>query len=77
MNAVGRENLTIGRAVNRAAETLPEGWEILITMGWDAVTVEAVSPDGDVLRIDCGDLSSEQIVSAIVRAAASVGGSQP
>lgn len=65
MTPIDREHLAIGRAIYRAAETLPEGWEVCINIERDAVTVEAFSPDGNVLRIDFGDSFSEQINLAI------------
>lgn len=70
MNAVDRENLAVGRAIERAAETLPEGWEVFINIERDAGEVVLCDPDGNVFSVDSGGTFSEQINSAVEAATA-------
>lgn len=70
MDAADKENLAIGRAINRAAETLPEGWEVCINIERYAGWVVFSDPDGNVFRVDSGEHFSEQINSAVEAARA-------
>lgn len=70
MTPVDREHLAIGRAIDRAAETLPEGWEIRIAIERDAGWVVFSDPDGNMFRVDSGEPFSEQINSAVETAIA-------
>lgn len=69
-NALGshdvREPTAIGRAVNRAARDLPEGWEIRIDLERGAGAVHLTDPEGKETMIDgSGELFSDQINAAI------------
>lgn len=63
------ELLNIGRAVQRAAASLPAGWGICIQLECGSGTVYLSDPGGCATMIDDGELFSEQINSAIERAA--------
>lgn len=63
-----RESLSIGRAIDRAAKLLPEGWEIRIEIERHSGSVILFGPDGERHDSDHGELFSEQIDSAIEEA---------
>jgi len=73
MTPVDREHLAIGRAIERAAETLPEGWEVFVNIERDAGWVVLCDPDGNVFSVDSGGHFSEQINSAVDAARAGGG----
>jgi hypothetical protein len=61
-----REETSIGKAVNRAALDLPEGWEIRIDLARHAGTVHLIDPEGSETMIEGGgDPFSDQISTAI------------
>ena len=60
-----REPTAIGRAVNRAARDLPEGWEIRIDLERHAGVVFLIDPDGNETMSEGGELFSDQINAAI------------
>lgn len=61
-----REELSIGKAINRAARDLPEGWEIRIDLERGAGVVHLTDPEGNETMIDgSGELFSDQINAAI------------
>ena len=67
-----REELSIGKAINRAARDLPEGWEIRIDLERHAGVVHLTDPEGNETMIDgSGELFSDQINDAIDAALAS------
>jgi len=65
MTAIYREHLDIGRAIYRAAKSLPEGWMLHIEIEKDSGSVRVFNPDGNEILIDCGGLFSEQINAGI------------
>lgn len=70
-----RKDTEIGRAVNRAAEKLPVGYELTIDLEQGAGTVSLSDDDGNYIELDTADLSfAEQIDQAIDRAIASAKG---
>ena len=60
-----REELSIGKAINRAARDLPEGWEIRIYLERYAGVVFLVDPDGNETMSENDGLFSDQISAAI------------
>lgn len=61
-----REEASIGKAINRAARDLPEGWEIRIDLERHAGTVHLIGPEGSETMIEGGgELFSDQISAAI------------
>lgn len=60
-----REELSIGKAINRAARDLPEGWEIRIDLERDAGVVHLTDPEGNETMSEGGELFSDQINAAI------------
>ena len=60
-----REELSIGKAINRAARDLPEGWEIRIDLERHAGVVFLIDPDGNETMSEGGELFSDQINAAI------------
>ena len=61
-----REETNIGKAVNRAARDLPEGWEIRIDLERHAGVVHLIDPEGNETMIEGGgELFSDQISTAI------------
>lgn len=61
-----REETSIGKAVNRAARDLPEGWEIRIDLERHAGVVHLIDPEGNETMIEGnGELFSDQISAAI------------
>jgi hypothetical protein len=61
-----REETSIGKAVNRAARDLPEGWEIRIDLERHAGVVHLIDPEGNETMIEgSGELFSDQISAAI------------
>ena len=60
-----REELSIGKAINRAARDLPEGWEIRIDLERGAGVVHLTDPDGNETMSEGGELFSDQINAAI------------
>lgn len=60
-----REELSIGKAINRAARDLPEGWEIRIDLERHAGVVFLIDPDGNEAMSEGGELFSDQINAAI------------
>ena len=60
-----REELSIGKAINRAARDLPEGWGIRIDLERDAGVVFLIDPDGNETMSENGELFSDQINAAI------------
>lgn len=71
-----REELSIGKAINRAARDLPEGWGIRIDLERHAGVVFLTDPDGNETMSEGGELFSDQINAAIdaARAQAKEGG---
>ena len=65
LDQASREELSIGRAINRAARDLPEGWEIRIDLERHAGVVFLVDPDGNETMSENGELFSDQINAAI------------
>ena len=65
LDQTSREELRIGRAINRAARDLPEGWEIRIDLERHAGVVFLVDPDGNETMSEGGELFSDQINAAI------------
>lgn len=57
MNMKNEHLLKIGQAIDYAAENLPEGYEILISVQRDYATVCIIDPDGDGLGSDDALLS--------------------
>ena len=64
-DALSREELSIGKAINRAARDLPEGWGIRIDLERHAGVVFLVDPDGNETMSENGELFSDQINAAI------------
>ena len=64
-DALSREELSIGKAINRAARDLPEGWEIRIDLERHAGVVFLVDPDGNETMIENDRPFSDQINAAI------------
>ena len=64
-DALSREELSIGKAINRAARDLPEGWEIRIDLERHAGVVFLIDPDGNETMSEGGELFSDQINAAI------------
>lgn len=64
-DALSREELSIGKAINRAARDLPEGWGIRIDLERDAGVVFLVDPDDNETMSENGELFSDQINAAI------------
>ena len=64
-DALSREELSIGKAINRAARDLPEGWEIRIDLERHAGVVFLIDPDGNETMSENGELFSDQINAAI------------
>ena len=63
------EPTSIGRAIFRAAQHLPEHWAVRIELERSAGTVYLIDPSGYAHLIDgSGELFSEQINTAIDRA---------
>ena len=60
-----REELSIGKAINRAARDLPEGWKIRIDLERHAGVVFLIDPDGNETMSEGGELFSDQINAAI------------
>ena len=60
-----REELSIGKAINRAARDLPEGWEIRIDLERHAGVVFLIDPNGNETMSEGGELFSDQINAAI------------
>lgn len=60
-----REELSIGKAINRAARDLPEGWEIRIDLERHAGVVFLIDTDGNETMSEGGELFSDQINAAI------------
>ena len=60
-----REELSIGKAINRATRDLPEGWEIRIDLERHAGVVSLVDPDGNETMIENDRPFSDQINAAI------------
>lgn len=60
-----REELSIGKAINRAARDLPEGWVIRIDLERRAGVVFLIDPDGNETMSEGGELFSDQINAAI------------
>lgn len=60
-----REELSIGKAINRAARDLPEGWEIRIDLEQHAGVVFLIDPNGNETMSESGELFSDQINAAI------------
>lgn len=60
-----REELSIGKAINRAARDLPEGWEIRIDLERHAGVVFLIDPDGNETMSENGEFFSDQINAAI------------
>ena len=65
-----REELSIGKAINRAARDLPEGWEIRIDLERHAGVVFLIDPNGNETMSENGELFSDQINAAIAAARA-------
>ena len=65
LDQVSREELSIGKAINRAARDLPEGWEIRIYLERYAGVVFLIDPDGNETMSEGGELFSDQINAAI------------
>jgi len=63
--ALNREELSIGKAINRAAHDLPEGWEIRIDLERHAGVVFLIDPDGNETMSENGEFFSDQINAAI------------
>lgn len=63
-SAHDREMFAIGRAIERGAESLPEGWAIQITIEAGAGTVHLIYPDTSGVLIHSGEPLSEQINEA-------------
>lgn len=51
-DANDEQNLQIGRAVNRAAGTLPEGWQMTINIEQGYGGVEICDPEGSVIELN-------------------------
>ena len=60
-----REELSIGKAINRAARDLPEGWEVRIDLERHAGVVFLIDPNGNETMSEGGELFSDQINAAI------------
>lgn len=60
-----REELSIGKAINRAARDLPEGWEIRIDLERHAGVVFLIDPDGNETMSEGGEPFSDQINTAL------------
>ena len=65
LDQASREELSIGKAINRAARDLPEGWEIRIDLERHAGVVFLIDPDGNETMSEGGELFSDQINAAI------------
>ncbi len=55
-----REELSIGKAINRAARDLPEGWEIRIDLERHAGVVFLIDPNGNVGTVYGGGVATER-----------------
>ena len=61
-SAHDKEFLAIGKAIDRAAGELPEGWSIQIELERDAGTVTLYNPAGETVEVETGgELFSSQI----------------
>lgn len=70
------------RAIERAAEHLPQGWEIRIHVGPGYATAELTNPDGDEVLLQCGsaglaDEINDAIDAAIEEATAVIALAEP
>lgn len=65
LDQASREELSIGKAINRAARDLPEGWEIRIDLERYAGAVFLIYPDGNETMSENAELFSDQINAAI------------
>ena len=59
------EYLAMGRALERACRSLPEGWSIRKTLEYHAEAVYLSNPDGNESIMNDGDLFKAEINAAI------------